>query len=54
MADETATLQKYSKQLNVYDPTNEYRGRLSVNISDQFEISYKTGLGYVVMRNLLY
>ena len=54
MADEAPTLQQYSKQLNVYNGDLSDRGRLSVNISDQFEISYKTGTGYVVVRNLLY
>ena len=47
-------LEQFSKQLNVYDPSNENRARLSVNAADQFEVNYKSGTGYVVVRNLLY
>ena len=54
MADEAPTLQQYSKQLNVYNADLSDRGRLSVNASDAFEISYKTGLGSVLIRNLSY
>ena len=52
--EEGPSLQQYSKQLNVYDPTEAHRGRLFVNYSDQFEISYKTGLGPVVIQALHY
>ena len=54
MADEAPVLQQYSKQLNVYNGDLSDRGRLSVNASDAFEISYKTGLGSVLIRNLSY
>ena len=52
--EEGPSLQQYSTQLNVYDPTEAHRGRLFVNYSDQFEISYKTGLGPVVIQALHY
>ena len=54
MADEAPTLQQYSKQLNVYNGDESDRGRLAVNASDAFEISYRTGLGSVLIRNLSY
>lgn len=54
MADEAPTLQQYSKQLNVYNGDLSDRGRLLVNASDAFEISYRTGLGSVLIRNLSY
>ena len=54
MADEAPTLQQYSRQLNVYNGDLSDRGRLSVNASDAFEISYRTGLGSVLIRNLSY
>jgi hypothetical protein len=54
MADEAPTLQQYSTQLNVYNADLSDRGRLSVNASDAFEISYRTGLGSVLIRNLSY
>ena len=54
MADEAPVLQQYSKQLNVYDPTDTHRGRLSINAADLFEISYKTGLSAVLVKNLCY
>ena len=54
MADEAPTLAQYSKQLNVYNSDESDRGRLAVNASDAFEISYRTGLGSVLIRNLSY
>ena len=47
-------LEQFSKQLNVYDPSNENRARLSVNTADQFEVSYKSGLGSVLVKKLYY
>lgn len=52
--EEAPTLQQYSKQLNVYDSTDTHRGRLSINAADLFEISYKTGLSAVLVKNLCY
>ena len=54
MADEAPVLQQYSKQLNVYNADESDRGRLVVNYADAFEISYRTGLGSVLIRNLSY
>ena len=54
MADEAPTLQQYSKQLNVYNSDLSDRGRLSINASDRFEVSYKSGLGSVLVKKLYY
>ena len=49
-----ATLQVYSKQLNVYDVTETQRARLHINASGSFEISHQTGVLPVLIKNLLY
>ena len=52
--DEAPTLQQYSKQLNVYNADESERGRLLVNSDDYFEVSYKSGLGPVLLKNVWY
>ena len=47
--DAPAELQQFSKQLNVYDPSETYRGRFLINNADQLEISYKAGSGAVLI-----
>ena len=45
--EEQKTLQQYSKALNVYNDAETDFGTLAVNASDEFEVSYRFGLGAV-------